>query len=100
MSDVLLPEAETIAAICRAHHVHHLDLFGSVSSGTSRPNSDVDLLYTIDVPPGASYLVAIGGLQSDLEAAFGRNVDLVRDGEFKNPYFRAEVERHRRRLYP
>jgi len=39
-------------------------------------------------------------LQSALEAAFGRNVDLVRDGELKNPYFRAEVERHRRRLYP
>lgn len=102
MSDAALqlPPRETIAAICRTHSVHHLDLFGSVSTGKAGPGSDVDLLYQIDVPAGVSYLDAFFGLQADLEKAFGRRVDLVQDGEFRNPYFRAAVERQRHRLFP
>ena len=94
------PDLAALAAACRSHHVQRLALFGSVATGQARPDSDVDVLVSFDLPTGESYLDAFFGLRRQLETIFGRRVDLVRDGDFRNPYFRAVVERQRRPLYP
>src|SRR3954452_4606818 len=87
----------SVAEGCRANFVRSLDLFGSATTDDFRPDaSDVDLLVTFDVPEGKSVLDAYFNLQAALEAVFHRKLDLVFDGEFKNPYFRAAVERQRR----
>jgi predicted nucleotidyltransferase len=90
-----------VADACRANHVRRLDLFGSATTDEFRPEtSDIDLLVRLDVPEDESVFDAYFNLQAALEAIFKRKVDLIFDGEFKNPYFRASVERQRRRLYP
>jgi len=39
------------------------------------------------------------GMRSDLEALFGRAVDLVMPKAIRNPYIRAAIDRDRRLVY-
>ena len=51
-------------------------VFGSVATGLDRPDSDVDLLFTMGTPLS---LMDLGRLEQRLEAAIGAQVDLVPD---------------------
>jgi len=53
-------------------------LFGSYARGEQRPDSDVDILVTLDrsKPIGLKYF----GMWGDIERMLGRNVDFVEDG--------------------
>ncbi|HFF9495489.1 nucleotidyltransferase family protein [Serratia marcescens] len=62
-------------------------IFGSVLHGTDREGSDLDLL--VDALPGAT-LFDLGGLQSELEALLGIQVDLLTPLDLP-PAFRQQV---------
>jgi uncharacterized protein len=67
---------ESLTALCRRWEVRELSLFGSASRGTLRPGSDVDLL--VSFAPAADWdLIDLLHMQDELEALFGRRVDLV-----------------------
>ena len=84
-------------ALCRRHHVVRLELFGSAATGEWDPDrSDLDFLVKLD--KSASLLDQVK-LQDDLQALFGRKIDLVSDIDFKNPYFRRSVENSRTHLW-
>jgi predicted nucleotidyltransferase len=53
-------------------------IFGSVSHGTDRDDSDLDLL--VDTLPGAT-LFDLGGLQMELEDLLGVSVDVRTPGD-------------------
>ncbi|MCW5548676.1 MAG: nucleotidyltransferase domain-containing protein [Opitutaceae bacterium] len=63
-------------AVCQRHPVARLELFGSLTGGRMRPDSDVDLLveFLPDSKPG---LLEMGALQDELEHELGRKVDLL-----------------------
>ncbi len=86
-----------LPSLCRAHHVASLWLFGSALRSDFRPDSDLDLL--VEFEPGAHVgLLALGRLQRELTALFGRQVDLVPVLGLK-PIVRAEVMATRELLY-
>lgn len=60
---------------CRRYGIAELAVFGSVSRGSAREGSDIDLLYTL--AEGAHLGWAINDLSDELEKLFGRPVDLV-----------------------
>lgn len=64
----------SVDAVLQRHGVRHLVAFGSRARGNARPDSDLDL--AADLPPKMT-LFDMGGLQADLEDAFGLPVDLV-----------------------
>lgn len=67
---------EELAAFCRRNHIRRLALFGSVLREDFRPDSDVDVL--VDFEPGAQVgMMALSGMQFELEGLFDRKVDLV-----------------------
>lgn len=66
---------DRLRQVCERYGVVRLDVFGSLSSGTGRPDSDIDLLYTL--APGARLGWAIEDLSEELAAVLGRPVDLV-----------------------
>ncbi|TWT46252.1 Nucleotidyltransferase domain protein [Phycisphaerae bacterium RAS1] len=72
--------ASELAALCRRHHVRELAVFGSAARGDARPDSDIDLL--VEFEPSAQIgFIALARLAHELEALFGRKVDLVpKDG--------------------
>lgn len=69
-------EAGQLADVCRRHHIRELAVFGSAARGDAHPDSDIDLL--VDFAPSARIgFIALSRLNRDLEALFGRRVDVV-----------------------
>jgi uncharacterized protein len=76
---------EKIAEFCRKWRVSELALFGSVLRDDFRPDSDVDVLLTFAPDAGISLFDYVD-MQDDLEAIFGRKVDVVnRNAVEKSP---------------
>jgi hypothetical protein len=91
-------DVESLAAVCRRHHIHRLSLFGSVLKGTDRPDSDVDLLveFVSGKEPG---LLGLAGIENELSQLLGgRKVDL-RTPQDLSKHFRQEVLRNARLQY-
>jgi len=91
--DTLLPIAQDLLAkFCARHRIRRLSLFGSVLKGSSRPDSDVDLL--VEFEPGESPgLIGMAAIESELSALMGgKRVDL-RTAQDLSRYFRDDVMR-------
>jgi uncharacterized protein len=67
-------QRESILQIARQHGAINVRVFGSVSRGEAKPDSDVDFL--VDLEEGRS-LLDLGGLLMDLQTFLGRPVDVV-----------------------
>ena len=67
---------DSIAEFCRKWQIVEFALFGSVLRDDFRPDSDVDVLVTFspDSDWGIEHLL---DMKEELEALFGRTVDLV-----------------------
>ena len=86
--------------LCQRHHVKRLDVFGSAVNGDFRPDeSDIDFLVEFDDSPEGQRFETRFQLTEELEALFGRSVDLVDDSAIQNPYFRDEVDQTREQIY-
>ena len=68
-------DAERLAAVCDRYGIAELRIFGSVVTGTERPDSDVDVLYLLR--PGCQLGWEIEDLADELTEVFGRRADLV-----------------------
>ncbi len=68
-------DVERLREVCERYGVVRLEVFGSLVHGAARPDSDIDLLYTL--APGTRLGWAIEDLNEELAAVFGRPVDLV-----------------------
>ena len=89
-----------IRNLCQRHHVKRLDVFGSVVNGDFRPDeSDIDFLVEFDDSPEGQRFETRFQLTEELEALFGRSVDLVDNTAIQNPYFRDEVDQTREPVY-
>ena len=76
--DTLRREKRTdILRIAEKHSCHNVRVFGSVATGESRPDSDVDFLVDLDSGRG---LLDLGGLLSDLQKLLGTDVDVLESG--------------------
>jgi predicted nucleotidyltransferase len=88
---------EALSALCRRYRIRRLSLFGSVLKGTSRPDSDIDLL--VEFETGATpTLLDMATIQDALSDLLGRNVDLRTPAELSR-YFREQVLREARVQY-
>jgi predicted nucleotidyltransferase len=92
MTSRLRFDPEALAVLCRRHHIRRLSLFGSMLKGTSRPDSDVDLLVEF-VPGKGPGLLGLAAIEFELSRLLGgRRVDL-RTHEDLSRHFRGEVLR-------
>lgn len=88
---------ERIAEICRQYQVRELSLFGSAVRGGMGPESDIDVMVEFDADAMVGIL-RFAALSDDLEAVFGRRVDLVTKLGLK-PWVRPHVLREAKILY-
>jgi predicted nucleotidyltransferase len=97
-------DQDRLAELCRRYRVATLELFGSRAAGTSRPDSDVDLLVTFQAGYTPSFLSPNGfmALLRDLEGLLGCRVDLLTRASVEddpNEYFRSSALRRTEILY-
>ena len=89
-----------LPALCRAHHVARLDVFGSAGTERFDPaRSDIDLLVEFADVPIARFAENWRHFEQALERLLGRRVELIDAASLENPYFRAEVLATRQMLY-
>lgn len=89
-----------LTALCHKYLVSRLDLFGSATTDGWRPDeSDLDFVVAFKADPSQSLADRYLGLAEELEALFGRPVDLLTEGSIRNPYFRRGVDAARATLY-
>lgn len=90
-----------IHILCNQHHVANLSVFGSAIDDRFDPeSSDIDFL--VEFSNGLTapqYADAFFTLKTDLEALFGRRVDLITRRSLTNPYLKASVLAEERALY-
>ncbi len=68
-----------IQAYLATQPVERAYLFGSCARGDERPDSDVDLLFTVS-PNIRFSILDHGGMYLDLSELLGKKIDLVREG--------------------
>jgi len=91
--EVVETRKREIKALGERHRVGRLSLFGSALRDDFDPeNSDLDFVVEFPVMNPEAHAAAYFGLLEDLEALFGRRVDLVEIGAVRNPYLRREIE--------
>jgi|SRR5712671_5753107 len=100
MQSVIDKNREQVAAACRRAGARRLCVFGSAARHDFDPaSSDLDFMVELDEMPPAKYADAYFALKANLEALFGRKVDLVTESNLENPYFRKRVLAERQSIY-
>lgn len=85
---------DAILQVARRRKASNVRVFGSLAKHTATEASDIDFLVTMD--PDAT-LVDLIGLEQDLEALLGRDVDVLTDDAI-HPRMRDEVRSTATRL--
>jgi len=89
-----------IAAVCRRRRVKRLEVFGSAIGDAFDPNtSDIDFIVEFERMSPPEHTESYFGLAEDLEALFGRPVDLIEPSAIRNPFFRQSVEENEVLVY-
>ncbi len=81
---------DAVAAFCRKWHIAELSFFGSVLRDDFGPDSDIDVLVSL-APTAECDLFDWMEMRRELEALFGRPVDLVEKSTLRNPYRRKAI---------
>lgn len=83
---------EKISPVLREYGVKKVSVFGSVSRGDDRPDSDVDLL--VELGPGPMGMFKYMSFIGKLENSLGKKVDLVTPGSAKRlvPYISSDLK--------
>jgi predicted nucleotidyltransferase len=87
-----------IAAFCQRWKITEFSLFGSAIREDFGPDSDIDVLITVEPDPPLM-LLDLAQMQIELENLFGRTVDLVENDALRNPSKRQEILRTAQLVY-
>jgi predicted nucleotidyltransferase len=86
-SQILKEKRGEILRLATEHGAYNVRVFGSVRRGDARPDSDIDLLVSME--KGKTLLDFIG-LWQDLEELLGCKVDVLSEGGI-SPYLRDRI---------
>jgi predicted nucleotidyltransferase len=84
---LLQDKREAILKITTQHGARNVQVFGSMVRGEAKPDSDLDLLVTLDQGRTLLDLIAI---KQDLEDLLQREVDVVTEAAI-SPYMKEQV---------
>jgi predicted nucleotidyltransferase len=89
---------EKIKAFCNKYGVQEFALFGSVLRADFGPSSDVDVM--LRFKPGHGFTFEnTPDILDELEAIFGRCVDVIERGRIRNPIRRKAIMDNHRVIY-
>jgi predicted nucleotidyltransferase len=98
MTEGLFIDRDRIGDFSRRWSISEFALFGSILRADFGPDSDVDVLVTF-APDALWTLWDLSRMRFELEAIFGREVDLVEKKALRNPYRRQAIFADHRVLY-
>lgn len=100
MVELIEQHREQIAALCIAHRVKQLELFGSSASGKfDAARSDLDFFVEFEEADWIGSSNQYFGLLHGLEDLFHRKVDLIERKAVTNPLFMEVAGEHAQTIY-
>ena len=90
---------DRISQLCEQYQVRSLFAFGSVTTDSFKPTSDVDLVVDIDNTDPISYSDNYFGLKFQLEQLFKRQVDLLEEKALRNQYLKNTIDKTKVLVY-
>jgi hypothetical protein len=87
INQILQDKQKVILQIAAQHGARNVQVFGSLARGEATPESDLDLLVTLE--PGRSLLDLIA-IKQDLEDLLGCEVDVVTEAAI-SPYMKDQI---------
>ncbi len=91
-------DPSSLKEFCQKWRIRELSLFGSALRDDFTPESDLDFLVSFE--PGMPLDIDnLLDMKEELEAYFGRPVDLVEKESLRNPWRKYEILRTRQVLY-
>jgi predicted nucleotidyltransferase len=91
-------DRSVLADFCRRWRIRELSVFGSVLRDDFNPNSDLDFLVSFELGVALD-IDRLLDMKEELEARFGRPVDLVEKEAMRNPWRRHEILKTRQVIY-
>ena len=79
LQSVVRSKRAEVESVCRRYGASDVKMFGSVARGDAGPDSDIDLMVTID-GPDYEQLMSMLGLSEELSDLVGTQVDVVARG--------------------
>jgi uncharacterized protein len=98
MNSAVELDREALGEFCRKWRIRELSLFGSALRDDFGPESDLDFLVSFD-PERFPTLDDWVAMKEELEAWFGKSVDLVDREALRNPWRRREILKTREVVY-
>jgi len=89
---------EKIAEFCKKWKIKEFSLFGSVLREDFRPDSDVDVLITLEEDAPWTLFDWVDMID-ELKMIFGREVDLVEKTAIENPFRRYNILKSHKVVY-
>jgi predicted nucleotidyltransferase len=99
MMELVERNTDKLIELCVNHKVGQLYLFGSVLTNQFNESSDIDLLVQFSQVDLLEYFDNYMDFKEQLEALFGRPVDLVENQAIRNPIFRRVIDREKQLIY-
>ncbi len=96
---VLSARLDAIQALCRAHGVRSLHVFGSILRPDFDAESDIDFLVVFDRSQRRSAFRQFFGFKEAMERLLDRPIDLVTANSIRNPFFKRAVEESKHLVY-
>lgn len=90
---------KNIAALCMAHFVDKLYLFGSATNNSLTDASDVDLVVKFKHIEASHYFNNYSSFKSKLADLFRRKIDLLEEQTISNPYIKASIDNSKQLIY-
>ena len=89
---------DALAEFCRKWRIRELSIFGSAIRDDFGPESDLDFLVSFE--PGTRLdMCDLLDMKEELEARYGRPVDLVEKEALRNPWRKREILGTRKVIY-
>lgn len=83
---------QAIAELCKQHHVDRLELFGSATDATFKPDSDLDFLIQFNRLTNLSPFDQYFGLLLALKDLLGHDIDLIEPATVTNPFMLKAIQ--------
>jgi uncharacterized protein len=90
---------DDIKRLCILYNVDKMYLFGSVLNSSFNEKSDIDLLVKFKSMELSNYFDNYIGFKENLEALFGREVDLVEEQTLRNPVLIKSINKSKSLIY-
>ncbi|MCD4696687.1 MAG: nucleotidyltransferase domain-containing protein [Bacteroidales bacterium] len=88
-----------LTKLCKKYKVVKLYAFGSIVSGSLRPDSDIDLLVKFEDVDIFNYFDNYMDFKESLEQLLNREVDLVEEQTLKNPILLRSINKNKKIIY-